>query len=233
VLSCGGLIALASTTGRAQQVITICAGVPVDGSEGITAAEADYVTQRRAEDRAALAVLGVDDVVHLDFLDAIYRRGGASWLYPLDGICGELHEQDQPVARAIADAIRPRVPAPAAAEIFAPLAAGRHVDHQLVHHAARALAAEGYRVRYYEDLPYACDARRLLGSAPQGDDWSIEACALAREHMEAKLAAVRCYRSQFREAGDDDRMCSRLREHAAAFSEVQDAYAERLWDQAP
>ncbi|MCG8475229.1 MAG: hypothetical protein MI784_07130 [Cytophagales bacterium] len=39
--------------------------------------------------------------------------------------------------------------------VYAPLALGGHIDHWIVLEAACLLADEGYRVFFYEDLPYA------------------------------------------------------------------------------
>jgi len=136
VLSCAGQILDERARGAEVVVATLCSR----GGD-----DAQYAG-RRAEDRAALALLGVEGA-HLDLLDAPARRGHAPAFRPL--ILDE-HERDVDDARAFAAAIARA--AAGAARVYLPLGAGRHVDHRLAFEASFSVGGE---IRFYEDRPYA------------------------------------------------------------------------------
>jgi LmbE family N-acetylglucosaminyl deacetylase len=114
---------------------------------------------RRAEDERAAALLGCRHVC-LDLFDAVDRpevRGRLDVFSPFGpphlGITSEV------VAR-LAWHIQPP------AVLRAPLAVGGHIDHHIVHEAARAFCyQQRLALAYYEDLPYSLApyalARRL------------------------------------------------------------------------
>src|SRR5262245_1504842 len=114
-------------------VANLCTAVPPSGAIGSfdrTKGAADgaaFMTQRLAEDRAALAMAEVGTRLELGFLDAQYRDG------PLDP-----------------DAIRAALPS--AERILAPAGLGGHPDHLAAREAA---LATGLPVTLYADLPYA------------------------------------------------------------------------------
>lgn len=136
VLSCAGHLAGEVAQGRAVTLVTVF----LSGS----AAE-----HRRAEDERAAAVLGCR-YLSLGLFDAADRpevrgRLGVFTAFgpPHLGITSEV------VAR-----LRWHIKAPA--ELVAPLAVGGHIDHRIVHEAARALAYElRLPLTYYEDQPYS------------------------------------------------------------------------------
>lgn len=117
-------------------VVNVCTGLPPasavapwDALTGATDSRA-RMRERIAEDRAALAIAGVE-ARSLGFVDAHYRSE------PLDA--GDLQA-------AIAAAVD------GAAELWAPAGIGGHVDHVQVRDAARSL---GIPWRLYAELPYA------------------------------------------------------------------------------
>jgi LmbE family N-acetylglucosaminyl deacetylase len=120
----------------AATVVNVCTGLPPPGAvarwDRLTGAtdSHDRMKERVEEDRAALALAGVESVA-LGFLDEQYRLG------PLD--------QDELVA-AIGSAVG------AATELWAPAGIGGRGDHVQVRDAARAL---GTPLRLYAELPYA------------------------------------------------------------------------------
>jgi LmbE family N-acetylglucosaminyl deacetylase len=179
------------------EVVNVFAGVPPAGSAtgwwdraGGSGDSARAVRARLDEDRAALAVAGRRSV-NLDFLDAQYRRNG----------------QDGDV---LAAALRERLPSstlvyvPAAfagagrGELFSVHRDAPHPDHAAVREAARALAAAGYEIVLYADLPHASvgTGDAWPGSAPELDGIAPEAHCLAPDAFGRKLRAVREYRSQ-------------------------------------
>jgi LmbE family N-acetylglucosaminyl deacetylase len=240
-LSCGGAIHRTTRTGASVTVLTVCAGSPQpDLPLSPIAAELhslwgdplDVIAARRAEDDAAMGILGVSHTL-LGINDCIYRGEPERWRYP-DGESinsGKLHPADAPLIEAIAAAaarFRPDV-------IHAPLAIGAHVDHELVHVAALHLLAEGWAVRFYEDFPYADpelfgvpgvrEATRARLSALQ---LRPEVVPLSAADLDARIASISAYRSQLKMIfGSADA----VRELVTAFAcEVGGGTpAERVW----
>jgi LmbE family N-acetylglucosaminyl deacetylase len=252
VLSCGGRLWRGQVEGRAQRVITVCAGVPDYRALPPYAAELHarwgnpphLVELRRAEDRAALARLGVLDVVHLGLLDCIYRLApDHTPLYDSDAaLFGPFNPNETLLIASLVDAIGAYLPDTGACTLYAPLCAGAHVDHQLVYAAAQRLSAHGQQVVYYEDQPYAAltglqvaphhpaGDRRLLDLALAGKDWQAETLALDAADLAAKVASMAYYRSQLSVLfGDEARMGRALHLYAAAVAPEGAAYGERVW----
>ena len=110
--------------------------------------------------------------------------------------------------------------------LIAPLALGQHVDHVVVHRAACVASCDGWRVAFYEDLPYAFDLS-LDEIRKIADETSAKICRPLQPHLmlwgirgTAKLEAICAYESQI-----GPTTLSRIREHARRFGTA----AERLW----
>lgn len=215
VLSCGGAIRQQAARGESVCVITLITADVAPGTPLSPFAQRLHrdwgshpqpFSLRRAEDLAALTLLGAR-AMHLDYLDAIYRSGSdGSWMYT-DGsrLFGPVRADD-PLARedagqlatALAVLLESTLSPHEPTQVYAPLAVGAHVDHQIVHSAGRVLLKRGYPVAFYEDYPYAgkdgaTDA--ALGAAG-AQAWRIEARALEAADVEAKVSALGYYRSQ-------------------------------------
>lgn len=107
--------------------------------------DASYAS-RRAEDVAALAVLGVR-AVHLGLRDAPFRLAvERSWR----GLV--LSAMDDADAAEVGRAIAGWVERCGAEVVLLPLGVGEHVDHRVVHAAHAGISG---RVGFYEDRPYA------------------------------------------------------------------------------
>jgi LmbE family N-acetylglucosaminyl deacetylase len=116
---------------------------------GLTANE--VVASRQAEEAAAAAVLGAHTRV-LPFRDAIYREDH----YLSNGdLFGSPAPEEASLPAEIASSLDLGESPEAAIRIYAPLGVGKHVDHQIVQLAAQELAAKGWDVWFYEDIPYA------------------------------------------------------------------------------
>lgn len=206
-LSCGGMIYAQSQRGEPVLVVTVFAGIPDYTNLSAFARfqhewwgnPADPVSTRREEDRCACEILGATPL-HLDGLDAIYRRHpetGDTLYNSDDDIFGPLHQADHVRAEELAARIVQMIAAEGA-QLYAPLAAGNHVDHQLVREAAIHLALQGLPVRFFEDFPYVADPGTLMdalaASAPGG--WRAHTWLLDDAAMEHKRAALACYASQ-------------------------------------
>jgi LmbE family N-acetylglucosaminyl deacetylase len=191
--------------------------------------------RRRAEDVAALAVLGAE-ARYLDYRDAMYRTGPhGQWLYrDLEAFFGDLHPLD-PVAvdgaRELADRLAKVVPQDGQQVLYAPLGVGHHVDHQLVHAAARRLLARGHRVAFYEDYPYAEQggAVDLAMTLAEAEGWLEEPVAVEAADVTAKVSAVSVYRSQMATLfGGTEAMSGRVWAFAATRAPGA-CLAERVW----
>jgi len=135
-LSLPGCIRSRALRGERVVVLTVF-------SEG----DAGHAT-RRAEDRAALALLGAAPL-HFGLQDAPQRRGVAPSFREL--VLRELTDDDIDAA-AVTGALTLAIDAIEASEVLLPLGVGEHVDHRIVHAAHAGLAG---RVGFYEDRPYA------------------------------------------------------------------------------
>lgn len=206
VLSCGGRLSMNARGGLPQQVITVFAGAPA----GVPPEVDRHIRVRRAEDTAALTYLGLAEsgIVHLDLVNGIYRSGDDGVRrYDPGAMCGKLNALDRPLVGEIVSRLMDRLPDPRSVVVFAPLGAGGHVDHQLTHRAARELSRRGYRMAFYEDVPYS--SREPVKGKP---GWNGEDLLLPEEHLARKIAALRYYQTQIPALfGDADRMSELLR----------------------
>jgi LmbE family N-acetylglucosaminyl deacetylase len=248
VLSCGGAIRRRVAQGEAVQVITlitedVARDTPL--SPFARKLHRDWGGHsrpfglRRAEDLAALTFLGAR-ALHLDYLDAIYRTGAdGNWMYTDGGLLfGQVRADDplageggERLAAALAELL-PSAVSPGTLEgICAPLGVGRHVDHQIVHAAARVLLSWGYPVAFYEDYPYAGKAG-ATGSTLEADGaqcWPMEARPLDAGDLEAKVTALGYYRSQLSILfGGGEAMIGQVWAFAATRA-PEVGLAERVW----
>lgn len=239
VLSCGGEIRQLTREGVTLRVVTVFAGDPDPEAAEMTFARHQHrlwgspplpMALRRAEDMAACAQLGVrpENVVHLSFLDAVYRRtpdGGA--MYASDeAIFGDLHIGDEGLDEAILTAIRPLLGE--RTRILAPAGVGHHVDHLLVRRVADRLHEEGYQVALYEELPYA-ESPNAFAHRPT---WGlVETRVVIHEpDMAAKVRAALYYHTQIPVLyGNRLVLNERLRAHAARHAPPGAPYVERRW----
>ncbi|NOX63588.1 MAG: PIG-L family deacetylase [Chloroflexi bacterium] len=215
-LSCGGLIAKQAAAGEQVIIATIYAAAPnfTEISEFAAKQHRRWLARhpglhpialRRREDEAAAAQLRAS-VRHLNQLDAIYRRGPAGqWLYDSEeAIFGAVHRADDDawlraeMEQLLRD-VRPTT-------IYAPLAAGGHVDHRRVRAIAETWVAQERPVLFYEDYPYIEDPRHLwlALNAPITGAWERLPQFLTKEHAHAKIRAVKCYESQLDVLFDND-----------------------------
>lgn len=241
-LSCGGLIAQQSRRGDEVIIMTICAGpAPAHLSDFARfqherwlagAAATDAMALRREEDKAACAALGARPV-HLALGDSIYRQDAEGrWLYAEEtALWGPPHPADDPSVwqvelEAQLERLQPDF-------VYAPLAIGNHVDHQLTRQVAERWVAVGRPVLFYEDFPYSESTTALWFSLNRRPNWvwSRRIWRLEQDDVEAKVAALACYRSQiavlFPNEGLRPRVLAQLARTGAP------AWAEALWHPLP
>ncbi|MFT4040293.1 MAG: PIG-L family deacetylase [Thermomicrobiales bacterium] len=155
----------------------------------------EVIARRRAEEDRAAAAIGAI-VRLLPFHDAIYR--GHAYLSDDDLFSTPAPaDQDLP-ERIVASLDLPAAP-DATVRFYAPLGVGRHVDHQIVFTAASQLAAAGWDVWLYEDVPYALrngarDAR--VAEVSTANPVALRGLVPAAGTWDAKLDGILSYPSQ-------------------------------------
>jgi LmbE family N-acetylglucosaminyl deacetylase len=242
-LSCGGLIAQLSAAGAQVEVATLFGGKPDYGHlspfarqiHGRPLAGEDPIDQRRAEERAALALLAAQSRPG-DYLDCIYRQddAGQRWLYGGEAaLFGAVDPADDALVDELAHCLAALAPAPARCTLYAPLAIGRHVDHQIARRSAARLQEHGFEVWYFEDYPYiARDPTGLAAALGDPALWRARLIPLSQADLQRKVAAVLAYPSQlgvlFPGAGaSGGRVSAALERQATHTGNGQPA--ERLW----
>jgi LmbE family N-acetylglucosaminyl deacetylase len=199
VFSCGGLMAMQDARGEPISVLTFFAGDPPNYRISDFAAELHArwgkagppIAMRRAEDRLACGRLGAS-VVHLDFLDAIYRVDqNQKVLYPTDdSLFADTPPNEDELLSELVEALA-NIDF-GQAMIYCPKGLGGHVDHSLTRSAAEKLDIE---LLYYADLPYAARNEDLKGLLEtEGEHW--KSIPLTQEAIDAWVAAVLEYQSQ-------------------------------------
>jgi LmbE family N-acetylglucosaminyl deacetylase len=194
--SVGGLLAAHARAGDRVTIVTCFTG-NVRAPTGFALAcqldkglspEVDYMALRRAEDRAACAVIGVT-AVHLPLLEAPHR-GYAS----APELFARRRDDDTMLAPLTA-ALVGQIEALAPDLLLGPLAVGDHVDHWLVRDA---LAAIGHPLLLWEDWPYLTRAttrpveplhrEHLLSDADRAD--RIAMCASYASQLGFQFGSV-------------------------------------------
>ncbi|WP_188189638.1 PIG-L deacetylase family protein [Nonomuraea sp. SYSU D8015] len=247
VLSWGGTIAALTRRGTRVVVLTVfagCAGDPLPpyaeqyhtwwraalaDPERCAAAgtAAGGMRLRREEDATACAALDAEPA-HLDFAEALYRRGagGRPRCAAGDDLFSPPGPDDLVLEKAVAAELRDWIDRLRPYEVHAPAAVGGHLDHVLTARACAAVlraSAGGPRARWYEDLPYALEPPEHVHapaavSPLTGGDW------------ERKIEAAAAYRSQHPMLWDDDWPDVLLAHARAAGGGTP---AERHWHTAP
>jgi LmbE family N-acetylglucosaminyl deacetylase len=187
--SIGGTLAALSVAGHQVSVVTCFTRSVVDPTgfalacqtDKDLAADVDYLAVRRAEDRAAMVVLGATPL-HLDLPEAPHR-GYAAAPELFAGV-----RPDDDVWRPLATQL-----AGLSADLWlAPQGLGGHVDHLQV---LRAVASLGHPVAWWRDSPYI-----LRDPAAQpGPDLPLDLAAVElAQDRERRADACACYTTQLR-----------------------------------
>lgn len=206
---------------RDVTIVTVFAGVPepgfvthLDRSHGADDSAA-WLTRRRREDRAALAVAGRTPV-HLDLLEVQFpafrvpRLRSAIAAEPdrfLELVAGDPELRSSPAS--LAALVRPHIPP--GAVVYGPAGIGGHPDHRDLAQATVLLDAD---VRLYADSPYYLrhglpswvsyggepEADALVRSALTQLDAELtapEVTELSAAAFGQKVTALRCYTTEF------------------------------------
>lgn len=204
-LSAGATVRLLADAGRSPETVIVFGSEPdpaqvlstfaqtMHNGWGFTAA--DVVARRQAEESAAAGLLGAS-VRLLPFRDAIYR--GDSYRSD-DDLFSDPHPAEGTLPELIAASLALPAQPLAGTRFYAPLAVGRHVDHQIVFQAGSRLSDGGWDVWFYEDIPYALKSgalQRRLEEIRQSRMLSPVASIAADGAWSTKIEAILCYPSQ-------------------------------------
>jgi LmbE family N-acetylglucosaminyl deacetylase len=231
-LSCGGTVALQARSGRAI-VVTVFAGEPPGELNSFArfqhdrwGTDSDTVDVRRAEDRAALEILGAESRL-LTFRDAIYR--GSLYLSDED-LFGPVKPEDAETANAVNSAILAMAKETRATRVFLPLGIGGHVDHRICHATGADLLAAGRGVYFYEDFPYVVTASAFNRRMAEFDPKLISEGVDISDVLDVRITAIGAYASQvptiFRHYGP---FAEVVRSYAGVPERSPIAYFERFW----
>ena len=202
ILSCGGTIWQQVRAGERVLVVTVFASAPGPGAPLSPFAQAlherwghpaDAVATRQQEDLAAVAILGAR-ANHWPYTDCIYRQTSTG-RFPYasrEALFGEVHPGERGLVAGLAARLAALLQGQDGTALYVPLGIGHHVDHQIVRQAAEA---SGHAPIAYEDFPYAEDPQAVQAVLAQ-ERARARLVMLSAEAMEAKVAAIACYRSQ-------------------------------------
>ena len=110
------------------------------------------IALRKNEENMNCRSIGISPV-YLDYEAAYPGRGYANWNDPID------EKRDASLIEDLSKKIREELGSVKESLIFAPLSIGGHIDHRIVNRIAAGFKNEGFKVVFYEDLPYAADQK--------------------------------------------------------------------------
>ncbi|MBA2520190.1 MAG: PIG-L family deacetylase [Chloroflexia bacterium] len=253
-LSCGGTVVLLARAGNGP-AISVAFGAAPDPNQPLSTfaaamhqtwglAAADVIARRRQEDAAAAELLGATSA-SLSLTDAIYR---GAWYQDDAALLGTVAAEEAPLTGRLTRELLDAAGHDRGARFYAPLGIGGHVDHQICFATGVELAAAGWDVWFYEDLPYALQPgaratrrQRIAAVWPATAPASLRAAPLAPvAHIDigpvwdSKLAAIFAYTSQvpaiFRHIAPDGSPATIAAAlHAYATRRGNGFPAERFW----
>ncbi len=244
IYSCGGTLGVQVSSGLHPLIITVFAGIPSSGLQlspfaqllyrqagiSLTQGVGSLVEARRKEDTAACDYLECDSL-WLDYLDAAYRGNPAYYPKEADVIGGEVHPADQGIDKQLAEqllALQQRLPDTV---WYAPVGAGRHVDHQLVCSAVDRLVQKGAKVYFYEDFPYVYKDHGALNARLQELGGAFEPMLVeVSEFLPARLTASEMFASQIiANFGSQEAMHRAMEDYTRSLRPVETVRLERYW----
>lgn len=231
-LSCGGQIYQRTQAGEKVLIVSVTAGDPAETAVSTYAQSlherweliSDSVAGRREEDKAACHILGAD-YWHWDVLDCIYRldaQKGTPFYTSDEALFGSVHAIDE--AHLLPYLSQQMQQLPQTNELFVPLGAGNHVDHQLVRMVSEATFSQQL-IYYYEDYPYASVPNSVeTVIAEDRNGWRCKILTLTARDIEARISAIVAFNSQlstfFKDRAD-------LEQQIKSF--VSEVGGERIW----
>jgi len=240
VYSCGGSIGLQVSLGQRPLVITVFAGIPPSESKlgpfaskvhklmGFGQDTAAAIAARRNEDANAITYLHAD-YLWLDYHDAIYR-GTPAYYTGRRLVSGKYHRNDCWINKQLAQdlvTLHERLPN---VTWYAPLAIGRHVDHQIVFSAVESLICLGASVSFYEDFPYVTGARVLQKRLSELDHTLKPTLVEISQQFHLRQQAAGMYASQVKiNFGNKEMMHKLINSYTQSICPIEIGHVERYW----
>lgn len=240
VYSCGGTIGKQAGHGEHPLVITIFAGIPPSGQQlssfalktqkimGFEQDTESLLASRRREDADAVSYLHADGL-WLDHPDAIYR-GTPPYYSHRWSISGKVHRSDMRLVEQVAQELvmlHERLPD---VTWYAPLGMGHHVDHQIVFSAANQLLRHGANVKFYEDFPYAIQARALQKRLREIGAGMKPVLVEILEVLHLRQEAAEMYKSQVKlNFGNKQAMYEVIKDYTFSIHPTRSIPLERYW----
>lgn len=197
ILSMGSLLVHLGTYKKPIDIVTVF----TDGShissefnkklmrQGGVSEPQEYFLKRRSEDYKAFSKFQSISVTHLGLTDAAWRhKTGGEPLYPATAL-GKIHDTD-PAPEALFKRLAELSQVIKDAAIFAPLARGKHVDHQIVRDTVSSIFPNTI---HYCDFPYSThhdDEHEFIKAR------SLTKAEWYRGDYEKKCQAIATYKSQ-------------------------------------
>jgi len=246
VLSCGGVMHRLTQSGEQVVIVTVMAGEPHEPLLDTPALQAlrsrwdkgeATIPMRRAEDSQAARELQAQ-VYHMALTESAFRAtlcGAGDWI--------ALYPDQESSFQGVNDADDARVllfgsdlPFKEVTTLYAPLGVDNHVDHELVRDWALILtgSVDAPELKFYEEYPVARNKPALQRTQTfyrrQLPALTIESeiAALSSENLDARLRAMRCYRSHLNILWSDPAEMERLT-RAYALLVGEGTPAERYW----
>lgn len=233
VYSCGGMIYQLVQHGADVTILTVMAGRPTlplpdtpvlkDNHERWQAGD-DPIATRRTEDQKAAKILGAK-TQYLDIPDCIYRVADGEALYPSEeSLWGDVHPND-PALSALENIDLGNVDI-----LYAPMAVGKHVDHQLVLNFALDIVKDSsLTVKFYQDYPYMRQKEAIQSALNDIDiPLQLEKIKISEEAIQQKVQAIAAYGSQIRSFWENEAAIDG--EVRQTFKDSNDSdYIECLW----
>lgn len=155
--------------------------------------------KRRTEDIKALKILGASNIMHLSFVDGLFRSTNDDLIYPSfqKVFRGQISSQDTSTSVEILKQLhRLKIKhTNRKTHIYTCLGVGNHVDHILVHNAVTQVF--GPQTTYWEDVPYRATPTKLFSRLAR---ISMPLKHVPVDNLRAsriKQRALACYTSQF------------------------------------
>lgn len=202
VFSCGLLFAHLQDRKKKVKIITIftkvssCPFTPQaeDFLRKSGYSDADMLFEdRRKEDKKAIEFLG-GKLLHLDFVDAAWRRKNRNHVYKNDTsqFAGEIKEEDKVLIGQITKKVHTLKRKRKNTLILAPLGVGGHVDHVIAREVAKRL---GDPTLFWEDFPYNTNKYFVKKFFSQDNNFSLF-FELDTKDSSKKKKAIKFYKSQ-------------------------------------
>lgn len=206
VLSAGNQLLSYAKQGKSALVVTIF----TNGSQSNHPAASSFLRQsgfanakqlfdhRKKEDRAAVQLLGAD-CLHLPFVDAGFRIDHPQTAQIFKST---LTRSDQQLTTTIQQTLSQILAKHATSDchLFAPLAVGNHIDHEIIYEVMCRIwnPTNHWRLSFWEDVPYR---HRTGDTCTRIAQISTQMYGLRPETIftrspQPKQAAVACYSSQ-------------------------------------